>query len=56
MCAWCKKIRDEGNYWQQVEQYIAGRTKAQFTRSICPECRESLGKSKLEPIQGKPIG
>ena len=56
MCAWCKKIRDEKNYWQQVEQYIAGHTKAQFTHSICPECRDSIGGPKIETIRGAPLG
>jgi len=56
MCAWCKKIRDEGNYWQQVEQYIAGHTKAQFTHSICPECRDSIARPKIDAMRGNPAG
>ena len=55
MCAWCKKIRDEKNYWQQVEQYIAGHTKAQFTHSICPECRDTIGGPKIETMRGTPL-
>jgi DNA-binding response OmpR family regulator len=38
ICAWCKKVRDDQNYWHQVEAYIASRTLAQFTHGICPEC------------------
>lgn len=45
MCAWCKKIRDEKNYWQQVEHYIAGHSKAQFTHSICPQWRGGASRS-----------
>jgi response regulator RpfG family c-di-GMP phosphodiesterase len=55
MCAWCKKIRDEKNYWQQVEQYIARHTKAQFTHSICPQCRDTIVRPKIETMRGKPI-
>src|SRR5262249_55148108 len=22
ICAWCKKVRNDSNYWQQVEEYI----------------------------------
>jgi DNA-binding response OmpR family regulator len=40
ICAWCKKIRDDQNYWQNVESYIMSRTGAQFTHGICPECFE----------------
>lgn len=42
ICAWCKKIRDDSGYWQQVEVYIKDRSKAEFTHSICPECRKNL--------------
>lgn len=40
ICAWCKKVRDDKNYWQRVETYISGHTDARFTHSICPECKE----------------
>ncbi|MBN2528454.1 MAG: response regulator [Deltaproteobacteria bacterium] len=40
ICAYCKKIRDEDGYWEQIETYIANRSGAFFTHSICPECAE----------------
>ncbi|MBL8797245.1 MAG: response regulator transcription factor [Planctomycetia bacterium] len=40
ICAWCKKVRDDRNYWQQVETYISAHTDAQFTHSMCPDCFE----------------
>ncbi|MCZ7647261.1 MAG: response regulator transcription factor [Planctomycetota bacterium] len=40
ICAWCKKIRDDKNYWQKVETYLGEHTEARFTHCICPECRE----------------
>ncbi len=40
ICAWCKKIRSDGDYWQQVDTYITAHTDAQFSHSICPECHE----------------
>ncbi|MGH7353974.1 MAG: response regulator [Candidatus Rokuibacteriota bacterium] len=39
ICAWCKKVRDDRNYWQQVEQYVTEHSEARFTHSICPDCR-----------------
>ena len=39
ICAWCKKVRDDRNYWQQVEQYVSDHSEARFTHSICPDCR-----------------
>lgn len=38
ICAWCKKVRDDTGYWQQVEAYVASRSEATFTHAICPEC------------------
>lgn len=38
ICAWCKKIRDDKGYWQQVEQYVHDHSEADFSHSICPEC------------------
>ena len=49
ICAWCKKIRDDGGYWQQVEAYVSAHSEAEFTHAICPECM-----SKLEDeVEGK---
>jgi DNA-binding NtrC family response regulator len=38
ICAWCKKIRDDTGYWQQLESYIGKHSSAEFSHSICPEC------------------
>ena len=38
ICAYCKKVRDDGNYWHQVESYISDHTDARFSHGICPEC------------------
>jgi DNA-binding response OmpR family regulator len=48
ICVHCKKIRDDQNYWHQVENYISARSAAEFTHSICPSCFEMQIK-KLEP-------
>jgi GAF domain-containing protein len=39
ICAWCKRIRDDEGYWDQVEAYFHKSTGADFTHGICPECR-----------------
>lgn len=38
ICTCCKKIRDDQNYWQQIETYINDRTGTEFSHSICPDC------------------
>jgi phosphoserine phosphatase RsbU/P len=41
ICAHCKRIRGDADYWQQVEFYIAAHSEAQFSHSICPDCFDS---------------
>jgi DNA-binding response OmpR family regulator len=38
ICSYCKKIRDDQNYWHQVESYVGKHTDARFSHGICPEC------------------
>ena len=38
ICCVCKKVRDDQNYWEQVESYISKRTDARFSHSYCPDC------------------
>ncbi|MCD6336545.1 MAG: response regulator [Candidatus Latescibacterota bacterium] len=50
ICAYCKKIRTDDNYWQQVEGYIMEHSEAEFSHSICPECYEKYVKPELEEL------
>jgi len=51
ICCYCKKIRNDQNYWQQVDTYIADHSEAQFTHGICPECREKIVRPELERLK-----
>jgi integral membrane sensor domain MASE1 len=42
ICAWCKRVRDDHDYWYSVEEYIADRTDAQFSHGICPDCLKDV--------------
>ena len=42
ICAWCKRIRDDEGYWNQVEAYFHKHTGTDFTHGICPQCLEKL--------------
>ena len=46
ICAWCKRIRDDKGYWNQVEAYFHQHTGADFTHGICPECLEKQRPKK----------
>ncbi len=42
VCAWCKKVRDDRGYWEQIERYVETRSRASFSHGICPSCREKF--------------
>lgn len=38
ICSFCKKIRDDKGYWDQVDVYVKQHTEANFSHSVCPDC------------------
>ena len=38
ICMYCKRIRDDQDYWQQVENYLHTHTGSNFSHGICPDC------------------
>ncbi|RJX35150.1 MAG: DNA-binding response regulator [Desulfurivibrio sp.] len=38
ICSFCKKIRDDQGYWDQVEAYVSRHSEVSFSHGICPEC------------------
>ena len=40
VCAYCKKVREDDGYWNQIEAYISKHSEAQFSHGICPACAE----------------
>ena len=51
ICSYCKKIRDDHNYWQQIEGYINERTGSEFSHSICPDCYQRVVIPELEKLK-----
>lgn len=45
MCAWCKRIRNDQGYWEQLELYIRNHSEADFTHGMCPECARKLSEA-----------
>jgi len=50
ICSYCKKVRSDNGYWQEVEVYITEHTDTMFSHSICPECYENHIKPQLEAM------
>jgi phosphoserine phosphatase RsbU/P len=44
MCSYCKSIRNDGDYWQQLEAYIGDHSDAEFSHGICPTCFDRVQK------------
>ena len=38
ICAFCKQIRDDSGYWNQLEKYVSEHSHAEFSHAICPKC------------------
>lgn len=42
ICAWCKSVRDDNGYWQQVEVYMQDHAHVEFSHGICPNCADKV--------------
>jgi PAS domain S-box-containing protein len=38
ICSFCKRIRDDQGFWNQVEVYVKEHSEVSFSHSLCPEC------------------
>lgn len=48
ICGYCKNIRDDKDYWQNVESYLAAHSDIEFSHGICPTCYDNVVKPQLE--------
>jgi phosphoserine phosphatase RsbU/P len=48
ICMYCKRIRNDEDYWQQVETYISDHSEAEFSHGICPECYAKILGAQIE--------
>ena len=53
ICCYCHKVRNDQQYWQQIEGYLAENTRLRFTHGMCPDCYEKAAK-ELDPVPGQP--
>ena len=51
ICSYCKRIRKDSNYWQQVESYIAEHSEAEFTHGVCPQCYDTIVKPEIDQLR-----
>ena len=50
ICSYCKHVRSDDNYWEQVEHYVSQHTDLQFSHGICPSCYDTViaGMDRIE--------
>ncbi len=48
VCAWCKRVRDDQGYWQQVEEYLGSHNL--ISHGVCPECKTKV-QGELEEFK-----
>lgn len=46
ICSYCKKVRDDNDYWLSVESYVARHTNTRFSHGVCPDCM----RAHVEPV------
>ncbi len=49
ICSQCKRIRNEVEYWEQVEGYFHEYIGVEFTHGLCPDCLKKIYGDYVEP-------
>ena len=56
ICSYCKRIRDDHDYWEQIDTYVAQHSRAEFSHGICPDCYEKIVKPEMDKFFDKEDG
>ncbi len=51
ICSYCKKIRNDKGYWEQLETYITSHSEVLFSHGMCTECAEKATKQAIEDVE-----
>ncbi len=47
ICAWCKKIKINEDFWEQIETYLTNSGFGVFTHGMCPDCADKIFEKKV---------
>jgi len=50
ICGYCKKVRDDHDYWQNVESYVTTHTDTEFSHGVCPNCFVEIVQPQLDVL------
>jgi CheY-like chemotaxis protein len=54
ICCYCKKIRGDQNYWDEVDAYLVKHSEVRFSHGICPDCSQTKVQRQLQPSLAVP--
>ena len=54
ICGYCRKLRDDENYWSQVEEYIGKQTGSSFSHGVCPDCYDKVIVPQMKKLGVEP--
>ncbi len=52
ICSYCRRVRDDDNYWDSVESYVSKNTETKFSHGICPSCMETVVEKEFRSLPG----
>jgi PAS domain S-box-containing protein len=55
ICSYCRKVRDDKNYWTQIENYVTEHTGSMFSHGICPECYAKVVQPEIDALREPPL-
>ncbi len=53
ICSYCKKVRNDANLWQAVDQYLSQQTGKDLSHSICPDCYRTIVQKELDELRDR---
>lgn len=54
ICGYCRKLRDDDNYWSQVEEYFGKQTGSSFSHGVCPDCYDRVIVPQMKDLGVEP--
>jgi phosphoserine phosphatase RsbU/P len=51
ICSYCKRVRNDTDSWQRIEEYVSAHSAARFSHGVCPECVEGVLRPQLEGLR-----
>ena len=55
ICSYCKKIRSDNNYWEEIDHYISAHSDTMFSHSVCPDCYKKYVEPEIEELKKQKI-